>query len=390
MLTLFVCFRVKKGCVGERSGFHIGFVEPGKKGTLKLPFTPLDNLSNQREESSMMAHRRLTFDPYGKENTLLVGNKLPRSNGSNIKERISLWEGKEPTHTPLTLVSPSMSPCAKRTESFTKSPSKGTDEQNTAESSRRSPHAEKQDLGKENVAKPSDSRPRSPVEPMKQQQVMFKSSKPSEKLKGEDCSKTAPKGTQDHANENLEKSGDLRPCSPSSEVKQQVKKSSDRRTAEQSTQETRAMFTLFKKLEQAMGGNQGKTPPELGNYFSPPSKDKQGEAKKKESEGTKAQDDENREATQQLKNVYTEPGELPINPVPKPRRTFQHPTTVPLGKSQRHGRARRNLPPLPSVSPQPPSQPSPNVHRRSRSERARDNIKRYEGYLLRKHTSVLG
>ncbi|XP_076007703.1 DENN domain-containing protein 2A-like [Genypterus blacodes] len=368
--------RVKKGCAGERSGFQTSFVEARKNRTPKLPFTPLDNLNNKCEESSMMAHRRLTFDPYGKENALLGGNSLPRSSGSNIKEKISLWEGKEPTHTPLTLVSPSICTGSKRTESFTQSPSKGTDEQSRAESSQRAPHKEKQDLGKENLAKPWDSRPCSPDELVKQQHAMFKSTKAIEKLKGEDCGKMAPKETQDHGKENLEKFGNLRPCSPSSEVKQQVRKTSDRRTAEQNTQETRAVFSLFKKLEQATGGNQGKTPPELGNYFIPPSRDKHGEARKKELEGTKAQDDGNREAKEQLESVYTEPGELPINPVPKPRRTFQHPTTAPLGKNQRHGRAWRNLPPLPSVSPSPTSQSSPSVHRRSRSERARDNIKR--------------
>ncbi|XP_029318256.1 LOW QUALITY PROTEIN: DENN domain-containing protein 2A-like [Cottoperca gobio] len=363
--------RVKKGCAGKRSDFHIASVDNKKvgqrrEGARKLPFTLLDNQSNQREESPMMAHRRPSFDPHSNENSLLVGNKLPRSNGGNIKDKISLWEGKEPTHSPLTSGSLGQCTSITRTESLTKN-SKPSDVQ-TAESCRRVAHKENENLGKENVGKLGDSRPCSPVETGKQQRGTLKSSKPSENHKGEDCVRAVHKEKQNHEKENVEKLVDSRPCSPTTAAQLQMgtlRKSNERRTAEQTSQEKRAVFTLFKNLE-AMGENHGKTPPELGNYFSPPSKDKQvvvGETNAVK--GKQHQD-----------NVYTEPGAPPINPVPKPQRTFEHPASASIGKSPRKGREQRNLPPLPSISTKTSSKPPSGVYGRPRGERVRDNVNR--------------
>ncbi|XP_074482280.1 DENN domain-containing protein 2A-like isoform X2 [Sebastes fasciatus] len=362
--------RVKKGCAGEKSDFHIVSVENKKVGQRrevapKLPFTQLDNLSNQREESPMMAHRRSSFDPHSNENALLVGNKLPRSNAGNIKDKISLWEGKEPTCLPTTSGPLGQCTSIKRTESLPKN-SKTSDEQ-SAESCRRGAHKEKENFGKENVVKIGDSRPRSPVETGKQQRGTLKSSKPSENQKEkEDCGRVVHKEKQDHEKENVEKLVGSRSCSPTVAAQQQVgtlRKSNERRAAEQSSQEKRAVFTLFKNLD-AMGENHGKTPPELGNYFSPPSRDKQvgqtGAVKGK----------------QHQENVYMEPGEPPINPVPKPRRTFEHPATAPIGKSQRKETGQRNLPPLPSISTKTSSKPPSGVYGRPRGERVRDNVNR--------------
>ncbi|XP_071780580.2 DENN domain-containing protein 2A-like [Centroberyx gerrardi] len=370
--------RFKKSYLGGTSGDFASVqnkgAEQGREGTLKLPFTPLDNLSNRG--SPMMAHRRPTFDPHGNENAPLVGGKLPRTHGGNIKEKISQWEGKESTQTPPTSSSPG--PCAgvKRTESLTKNNGKPTDEQNV-EGCRRAAHKEKQDLGKENVGKLGDSRPCSPVEPAKQQRGTLKSSDgKSEIQRGEECRRAAHKEKQSNGKENAGELGDSRPCSPMEAVKQQVgtlRKSKDRKTAEQTTQEKRAVFTLFRKLEQAMGENHVKTPAELGNYFSPPSKDRQVES---DAVMGAAKSFGTGEGKEPQENVYTEPGAPPINPVPKPQRTFQHPTnTAPAGKSQRQGRGRRNLPPLPSASPQL----TPGTYRRPRGDRLRDNINRY-GY----------
>ncbi|TKS90953.1 DENN domain-containing protein 2A [Collichthys lucidus] len=365
--------RLKKGCRGDITGFHIASVEnkeagQRKVGAQKLPFAPLDNLSIQRAESPMMAHRRPTFDLHSNENTLLVDNKLPRSNRGNIKDKISLWEGKEPTHSPITSGSLGHSGSIKRTNSLTKSNSKATDEQ-SAESCRRVAVKEKENLGKAN----GDSRPCSPAATGKPQTGMLKSSKTSENQKGEDCSRAVHKEKQDHEKENVEKTMVA--------VQQQVgtlRKSNDRRTAEQSSQEKRAVFTLFKKLE-AMGENHGKTPTELGNYFSPPSRDKPVEVKKKESEvmgqSGAVKSSGTRDGKQQ-ENVYTEPGAPPINPVPKPQRTFQHPKTASIGKSQSQGRGQRNLPPLPSISTKTSTKPPTGVYRRPRGERVRDSINR--------------
>lgn len=325
-----------------------------------------------------MAHRRLTFDPHSSENTLLVGSKYPRANGGNIKDKISLWEGKEVTHSPISSGLSSQCASVQRTESLTKCNSKTTDEL-SAESCKRVAH--KENLGKENVGKLGDSRPCSPVGTGKQLTGTLTSSKPSENQKPESGRKVAHKDNQNQEKEKVEQLGDSTPCSPV--VQQQVgtsKKSKDKKKSEQTTKEKRDVFTLFKKLD-AMGENHGKTPPELGNYFSPPSKDKQVEVKKRESDAVSqssaVKSSGVREVKEHQENVYTEPGSLPINPVPKPRRTFQHPTAVPTEKNQSLGRAQRNLPPLPSISTRSSSKPPSGVYGRPRGERMRDNTNRY-------------
>ncbi|KAK1906685.1 DENN domain containing protein 2A [Dissostichus eleginoides] len=305
--------RLKKSRAGEKGDFH---------------FASGDN------------NNKPSFNPHN-ENTLLVGNKLPRSNGGKIKDKISLWEGKEPTHSPITSGSLGQCHSITRTESLTKN-GKNSDGL-SEESCKRVAQKEKENLGKENVGKLGDSRPCSPVEIGKQQRGTLKNSKHSESKKGEDC------GGIDHEKENVEKLRDSRPCSPTIAV-QQLKKSNERKTAEQANQEKRAVFTLFKNLD-AMGENHGKSPPELGNYFSPPCKDKQvvmGET------GSVKE-------TQHQENVYTEPGSPPINPVPKPQRTFEHPIIVAIGKSQSKGRDQRNLPPLPSTLPPTSTKTSQNL-----------------------------
>lgn len=356
--------------------------EHRREGTLKHPFTPLENLINQKEESSMMAHRRSSFDPQSNDNALLVGVKLPRSNGCSIRDKISLWEGKEPTHSSLTSDNVGQSSGVKRTDSLPKSNNKCIEDKQSAESCTKVAHKEKQDLRKESVGKNGDSRPCSPVEPTKQQRGAFNISKPGSNQVREDCKRVVVhKEKQEHEKENVEKLGDSRPCSPTSTDKQQVgtlKKSIDRRAAEQTSHEKRAVFSHFKKLE-AMGGNHGKMPPELGNYFSPPSKDKQLEVRKNESEALAQRSTVARSGTKEKKeqheNVYTEPGAPPINPVPKPQRTFQHPATATLGRRQ--GRGQRNLPPLPSVASKTSLKPPSGIYGRPRGERVRDSFNRY-------------
>uniref|UniRef100_A0A3Q4I2V0 UDENN domain-containing protein n=1 Tax=Neolamprologus brichardi TaxID=32507 RepID=A0A3Q4I2V0_NEOBR len=125
-----------------------------------------------------MAHRRSTFDPQSNDNALLVGVKLPRSNGCSIRDKISLWEGKEPTHSSLTSDNVGQSSGVKRTDSLPKSNNKCIEDKQSAESCTKVAHKEKQDLRKENVGKIGDSRPCSPVEPTKQQRGAFNISKP--------------------------------------------------------------------------------------------------------------------------------------------------------------------------------------------------------------------
>ncbi|CAI5635795.1 DENN domain-containing protein 2A isoform X3 [Oreochromis niloticus] len=170
--------RLKRGSPVGESAFCFASVENKggehrREGPPKHPFTPLENLINQKEESSMMAQRRSTFDPQSNDNALLVGVKLPRSNGCSIRDKISLWEGKEPTHSSLTSDNVGQSSSVKRTDSLPKSNNKCIEDKQSAESCTKVAHEEKQDLRKENVGKIGDSRPCSPVEPTKQQRGAF-------------------------------------------------------------------------------------------------------------------------------------------------------------------------------------------------------------------------
>ncbi|XP_043944181.1 DENN domain-containing protein 2A isoform X2 [Protopterus annectens] len=84
-------------------------------------------------------------------------------------------------------------------------------------------------------------------------------------------------------------------------------------------------------------------------------------------------------------NVYTEPGvpqkKPSINPLPKPRRTFRHEgeeITSPLIGTQT---CKRDLPPLPSIPPPPlPSCPPPRVSRRLWNEKHRANVIHRKSY----------
>lgn len=305
----------------------------------KQPFTPLGNLLNHREESSRMAFRRQICDQNGTDSSLMVGAKLSTSNGGNIKDKISLWENKESTHSLVTSSSLSQSSSAKRTESLTESNNRTTEKP----SADRGACTEKQDLGKENLGKPGSLRPCSPAEPGK--------CAVNEKTLGSKETSTA----------------DLRPCSPSAAEKQQVVLTiTNKRAAEQTSVEKRAVFTLFKKLE-TLSENSSKAPPELGNYFCPPSKDKNVETKRKDSESlTRTSGAQGGKEHQE--NVYTEPGALPINPVPKPRRTFQHPMGI---SRSGESRGQRNLPPLPSTSAKTSSKPPSGFYGVPKSNRSR-------------------
>lgn len=398
--------RPQKSCLAELNTFQTASIfekgaNPRGTGVQKLPFASLENLWNQREESPTMAHRRTKFDLHSNEATL-VGSKLPRSSGGNIKEKISLWEGKEPAG--------ALGPCAsvKKTESLVQTNCKTTEEQDAERCWR------KETVAREN----GDSRPCSPSKSRQQIRGTIKSSKPKDNIKVEDCGgvvcsqdyekenvenlvATRPdllsetggfresrklngnqtiedctavrREQQENCKEHLENLGDSRPCSPAQEQVGTLRRSSDRKNPVQASQEKKAVFTLFRKME-AMGENPGRTPRELGNYFSPPSKDQYMEFRSKEPPGSSQTGSGTSSAagkrTQNRENVYAEPGAPPINPVPKPQRTFQHPS---LEKSQRKGGGQRNLPPLPSISAKPPS----GVLLRPRGERVGHTMNRY-------------
>ena len=202
--------RLKKGCLGEIEGFHVCSVEnkgPGQRRARvpKLPFASLENLCGQREELLVMANTRTMFDPHSNENTLSGGNKLPRSSGGKIKEKISLWEGKEP----------SLGHCTstKKTESLTHRNCKTAEEQG-GEKFWRVFEKEMEHFGKEN----GDAMPASPDENGKELKGTLKRSKPCLNQKGHDCIGVINKGKQE--TDNVDKLVDSRPCSPAETGKQ--------------------------------------------------------------------------------------------------------------------------------------------------------------------------
>ncbi|XP_038130490.1 DENN domain-containing protein 2A-like [Cyprinodon tularosa] len=379
------------------------------KGAKKQPFTPLDNMWKRREESSKVDFRRPICDSYPSSSPM-VGSKLPRSNVGNIKDKISLWENKESTLSHLNSGSLSKSASLKPADSSTNGSNRTVDNQ-SSEIIRTGP-SKKQDLGKENIANYSNSGSFSLDELSKQPQMANNVPKSNDNHEKNDSKalmdhKETPQDDlwpclphgpgnhpQDLKHSTLSRSylaksdcksteghmktpgDDSRPCSPQTKDKQQVGrliKSSGKKSSEQTNEEKRAVFTLFKKLE-TLEENHRKAPAELGNYFSPPGKEKKEEVKKKElDDSVVSRALDAKEGEEDQENVYTEPGTLPINPVPKPKRTFQHPATPSMGRSLREERGRRNLPPLPSVSSKTSSKPPCGYHGRPRAERHLNN-----------------
>lgn len=373
-VNLWLCetfYRLKKGCPPEISGLRTTSLESQgagqtRVGASKLPLAPLENLS--REQSLMMAHKRQTFDLHISENALSAGNKFPRSSRGSIKDKISMWEGKEPSD------SSDQSASIKKTQSFK------TAEQKNVESFQKVSHKEKENFGREN----GDSK--SPADTGVQPKGTLRRPKSTDNHQTESTVDQKDVQNQEKEKENVEKLGDPRPCSPAGAVQQQqqvgtLRTSNDRKMTKQSGQDKKAVFTLFKRLE-AMGDTYGRTPTELGNYFSPPCKDKQMEPKKKETDvvGRTSATAPSRVGPTDQENVYTQPGAPPINPVPKPQRTFRHPASPPVGITQRQGGGQRTLPPLPSSSTKACSKPPSGIHRRARGERVRENnANRYMG-----------
>ncbi|CAG5927679.1 unnamed protein product [Menidia menidia] len=195
---------------------------------------------------------------------------------------------------------------------------------------------EKLNQEKENLENLRDPRPCSPA-------VAGKREKQREKLDREKENLENRREKLDQEKENLENQRDSRPGSPPVSERPPV---GTLRKAK--NQEKRAVFTLFRKLE-AMGETPGKSPRELGNYFSPPNRP---ENKRKDPENRRKDPEVSARCGYQAggENLYTEPGSPPVNPVPKPRRTFQHPASPPPGRGPRGGGGQRNLPPLPSTS----------------------------------------
>uniref|UniRef100_A0A3Q3GHK7 DENN domain containing 2A n=1 Tax=Kryptolebias marmoratus TaxID=37003 RepID=A0A3Q3GHK7_KRYMA len=307
----------------------------GAAETTKHPPPPLVSLRDSPGPlDNMLAHRRTPSisdqRPPNMENGLSHSKSSAGAKAASIRDKISQWEGKKEPVT-LTGTSPP-SATQKEVETVRKKESKVSDVQRT--DSKRFVSWDRQDSGKENVGKLVDLSP---------------TGKDKEGMPERRCCASKPTEPQDK----------------------------------------KTVLTHVKKLEKATKEVPGR--PSLafpGNYFSPPSKEELEETEKKTSEPIFGTFDKARPGGFQRKrqgdseNVYCEPGAPFINPLPKPQRTFQHPTP-PTGTTSGpfSGKATRNLPPLPSIPPPPlPSCPPPGVCRRPWADKPRDsnNRKSYE------------
>lgn len=280
-----------------------------------------------------MAYRKPTYDLQRKENCIMAANRLPKSNAVNIKDKISLWEGKD-------LSSSASSTFTIVRSSLTKDNSIETDSASNEILLNGKP------IAKENAG--TDIMPAVPIN-LDLKTKLNQSKNESDKLKTESGG-TAESRDNQAEKENF-KAGNLMSSSPVT-MEKSLFGSRKIKDKESSCQDRKAVFSLFKKLE-VMEDRQHKTPTELGNYFSPPTKTKQqGDTKKKQHSF--------------LETGYSAPASPPINPVPKPRRTFQHPPHS--GTLPRSSRGQRHLPPLPSKGASISSKPPAGVYR-SRNNR---------------------
>ncbi|KAG8540049.1 hypothetical protein GDO81_019924, partial [Engystomops pustulosus] len=151
------------------------------------------------------------------------------------------------------------------------------------------------------------------------------------------------------------------------------------------------VLSQVKKFERSLKDGPVEGLPQLpGTYYSPQSLvDSENQENRPGSKTKWGSDSENAEPifgtvgegrtsrrTSNVDNVYTEPGApektLPINPLPKPRRTFRHEGEV---GPVRTGLRKRDLPPLPCIPPPPlPTSPPPSaVSRRLWNSKHRNN-----------------
>ncbi|XP_063052744.1 DENN domain-containing protein 2A isoform X2 [Engraulis encrasicolus] len=389
---------------GDRGGPTQARLAPPDHRTSSTTTSPHqggDMLAHKRSSSIDAAHTAAENGLSGCGGNKLSKTPMAARSKASIRDKISQWEGKtESTPTAATTVMSGSCPAPapvtvlgqREADSTRRKDSKGGAEIQRRDSSkggaeiqrrdsRRLVSWERQDSGKENGGKTSDSRPMSPIG------------------KTSDSRPMSPIG----------RTSDSRPMSPVEGFARErdrevvLDKGLHRgKMSETAAQDKKSVFTHIKKLEQAMKETPSKPSIVLpGNYFCPPSKEEQAEMDRKGAEpifGTlnvTRSTRSRRTRDEDPENVYTEPGAPSINPVPKPQRTFQHhtpPARTPgsLGGSVK---GRRNLPPLPSIPPPPlPTCPPPGVCRRPWADRPRDtsNRKSYEFEDLLQSSSESG
>uniref|UniRef100_A0A3Q2P1T2 DENN domain containing 2A n=1 Tax=Fundulus heteroclitus TaxID=8078 RepID=A0A3Q2P1T2_FUNHE len=268
----------------------------------------------------MLAQRRATAtnEPQtpNMENGLSHSKSSSGARTASIRDKISQWEGKkESAHVAAATGTCLLSTTQKEVDIVRKKEPKVSEVQRT--DSKRFISWERQDSGKENAGKCGDSSPK------------------------------YPEGASNNEKCRVSKPTEL--------------------------QDKKTVLTHVKKLERATKEVPHK--PSLafpGNYFCPPSKEELERTEKKANEPIFGTFDKARPGGLQRRrdgdseNEYCEPGAPSINPLPKPQRTFQHHTlSNTTASSPCFGKAKRTLPPLPSIPPPPlPTCPPPGVCRR--------------------------
>ncbi|KAG8438666.1 hypothetical protein GDO86_005017 [Hymenochirus boettgeri] len=144
----------------------------------------------------------------------------------------------------------------------------------------------------------------------------------------------------------------------------------------------KTVLSQVKRFERSFKDSPVDVQPQFpGTYYSPQCLETENQENRLGSKVNRGSDSENPEpifgivgegkvsqSTSNIDNVYTEPGalekKLPINPLPKPRRTFRHEGEGEIFPHRITGlrKMNRDLPPLPCVPPPPlPTSPPPPV-----------------------------
>ncbi|XP_018610519.2 DENN domain-containing protein 2A isoform X2 [Scleropages formosus] len=283
----------------------------------KAPLSPLDNLSDSLGCASMPANKKGPGTGcQASKNTPTGGTCLPKTLAgvNSIQEKISQWEGKKNPIPVSRVTDQSM----KELDMASKKDLQTIEEKRGQ--SKRSVSWNQQDSGKENAGKMGNLKPKS-----------------------------------------LERSVGGR--------EQMLEKGNSGKPAE--TLWERPAATHMKKLDQTLKEGPSDPPVRLpGSHFCPYSKEAPTKVERETSESIVGSLDRVRphgiQLSQSLVNSLNEPSS--INPLPKPQRTFQHPTMRGCSRS-----AQRNLPPLPSIPP-PPLLSCPNLGVKSQSDQKRDTI----------------
>ncbi|KAL4625061.1 DENN domain-containing protein 2A-like isoform X2 [Arapaima gigas] len=291
-------------------------------GQYKAPLSSLDNLTDARGCATMLTRRTPpTAGSTGSMNAPVGGNCPPKTvTGVNsIQEKISQWEGKKNSIPEPSLTAQSM----KELEVVNKEIHAIVGER---WQSKRFANWEQQESGKENAKKLGDLNSKS---------------------------QEGPNGGRERK---LEKRSYGKPAE----------------TLWEST-----AVTNIRKLDQSSKESSSDIPVKLpGDRICPYSKEvpKGGDGEVSESVfgSLDRVHPHGVPLSQSLVNLMKEAEPPSVNPLPKPQRTFQHPT-----KSRGSHSVQRNLPPLPSIPPPPlPSSPAPGVKWRPQFDQKRDSIHR--------------